>query len=745
MAFWQFNTAFQVWVGNKPFSSWFNAGFSSPLPTATWWNTVKTTQKKDTYTYNPRYPWFDEEDYKKLEQMVAAKGVTWDKKTEIMDQLYEIYYPQVLNKHKLNERQVEINNSIHQNGELLLNGNKEANMWIKLTSLSQQAKQKFWIPYDVPDNEVIDAMVKWTPNWSQLLYDYVNGKNQDILYEAWILDRQEETWWQKAADVAVWIAQSPWKRGYNIVWQRADKGAKELKDATEWTAVWNWLTEASTDILVWTLKKFGLSDEEIADEINAYVDERDQNYADWNAFNGREQTDIRTPLLWEERANNKYTRAWETIWDIGTAVAMTAPLWAATAPIMANSSLWWAALLWGMEWVLDTAVSQYGTQWNLNVTPGEMALGGWMWALWWMFTRYLANLPKNQSESVRKEASKYIEKSIKPTVKWKTSQAEYNKFIDDTLDVTNLMSKNKDVLQYTDDAGNVIRWELPKNMRETSETLWNFKKVIYDQYNDIAKQAWDKWARVNMNKAFNQLDDLTKDISQNISNPETKAIVDRFKNTLLEYTDDAGTIAIEDAQKITQDFNQQLTAFFKNPNMNDVSKSSIIAKLNKWTKEAIDDSIDDAFRGSITNWSKMSTQYNQLKQAYSKIKTIEDEIAKRALVEARKNAKWLSTTILDSLAWGEFTDALLTADVGKMWKAAIMKTIGKYYKYVNDPNTQLRNLFDLVERVNNPTAFQTAKSTIWNTIKSTAQKSAPKIWTITPWLAGYTANGLTNK
>jgi hypothetical protein len=43
-----------------------------------------------------------------------------------MDQLYEIYYPQVLNKHKLDERQVEINNSIHQNGELLLNGNTEA-------------------------------------------------------------------------------------------------------------------------------------------------------------------------------------------------------------------------------------------------------------------------------------------------------------------------------------------------------------------------------------------------------------------------------------------------------------------------------------------------------------------------------------------------------------------------------------------------------------------------------------------
>jgi hypothetical protein len=35
---------------------------------------------------------------------------------------------------------------------------------------------------------------------------------------------------------------------------------------------------------------------------------------------------------------------------------------------------------------------------------------------------------------------------------------------------------------------------------------------------------------------------------------------------------------------------------------------------------------------------------------YGKIKTIEDEVAKRALVEARKNIKGLSPTILDSFA-----------------------------------------------------------------------------------------------
>jgi hypothetical protein len=32
------------------------------------------------------------------------------------------------------------------------------------------------------------------------------------------------------------------------------------------------------------------------------------------------------------------------------------------------------------------------------------------------------------------------------------NQADYNKFIDDTLDVVDYMDKNRSILQYTDDA-----------------------------------------------------------------------------------------------------------------------------------------------------------------------------------------------------------------------------------------------------------------------------------------------------
>ena len=56
-----------------------------------------------------------------------------------MDQLYQIYYPQVLNRQKLDERQQEINDSVYKNWEALLNWNKEVTMWTDLTKISTRS------------------------------------------------------------------------------------------------------------------------------------------------------------------------------------------------------------------------------------------------------------------------------------------------------------------------------------------------------------------------------------------------------------------------------------------------------------------------------------------------------------------------------------------------------------------------------------------------------------------------------
>lgn len=604
-----------------------------------------------------------------------------------------------------------------------------------LADMLRNYGHSLWKDWDsIGDQELIERFVAKNP-WNKADFDdFINGDESDYsfakrMWFTWTNKEKEETFGQKAADVGVWILQSPWKRGYNMIWQWMDKLWKAVADKLEWTDLQKWVQEKA-------IEAFG------EEEVKAFQEANRKAEEEWTLFNGREATDIRTPLLWEERANSKYTKAWETIGDIATWIAMTAPIAAATAPIYASSTALWAGILWAGEWALGTAISHYGTQWDLNITPTEAALwiGGWI--LGWELTRYMSRLPKNQADNVRKEAEWYINKSIKPTVKWKANQADYNKFIDDTLDVVDLMDKNKWILQYTDDAWNAVTWKMPTNMRETSETLWNLKKVLYDQYNEIAKQAGDAGARVDMNKAFQQLDDLSKDISQNIANPQTKNIIDTYKDALLQYTDDAGTIAIEDAQKLTQDFNKQLTAFFKNPNMNDVSKNSIVAQLNKWTKDAINDSIDDVLDNSIKNGSSASSQYTQLKSFYGKIKTIEDEISKRALVEARKNAKGLSSTILDSLSWWEFTSAVLSLDPVKVGKAWAMNLISRYYNYVNNPNTQLNNLFKLVERTNNPTTTQTITQWIKNTVNQWVRNVAQQV--VRPNVVASTTTALEN-
>ena len=681
-------------------------------------------------TYNSNFPWLNRTNYLKVESFADKLGLKWEEKDEAMNNYYRNNVNRMVNDQILDERDKEINEQSYQAATIK---NKDANVQLRMTELSQWLKRKYNLDATVDDAELVNEFSNWLSAEDQnLLWQYLAWENKEILYKAWL-----ESWWEKAWDFAVWVAQSPWKWWYNLIGQWIDRAWKTLADKLQGSDLQKTIQDLAVDM-------FG------EEEVRKFQEEKQKQLAEWTAFNGRTQTDITKPILWETRAENWWTKAWEVVWDIATWIAVTAPIAAATAPIYASSTLWGAATLWALEWWLDAAITKYWATWEAP-TVWDIALWWIMWAWWGLFSRYMQNLPKDKTNSLRKEAEEYINKSIKPTVKGKMSQSDYNKYIDDTLDVVDFMDKNKSVLQYTDDAWEAVAWKLPTNMRETSETLGNLKKTLYDAYNNIAVKAWEKWARVNMNKAFSQLDDLERDVSQNIANPQTKTIIDNFKKALLEYTDDAGTISIEDAQKLTQDFNKQLTAFFKNPNMNDVSKNSIVAQLNKWTKEAINDSIDDVLDESISKWGNMSQYYRDLKWMYGKIKTIEDEVSKRALVEARKNSKWLSQTVIDSLAWWEFTDAILTANVGKLWKSAIMKAIWRYYKYVNDPNVQLNNLFKLVQEANNPWVTQWVIEKWINTAIESIPNSVKDAWlnivkkAVTPRNVATTAEVLTNE
>lgn len=257
MAFGQSNTWLQVGI-KTPFSTWF----SSWISTGNWSSNLNTTNTKTKSnntlsTYNSRYPWFDEDDYKKLEAMVDAKGITGKEKTQVMDQLYQYYYPQVMNSHKLDERQQQINNAVYEN-----QWNPDGNIKIKLTNLSQMAKEKFGIDYNVDDDEVIWAMTKNIPNGDKLLEDYINNWNPELLYQAWIYNRPTQQWGTKdlinqaSTNDKTWSEKNKLEKAEtvtnytNLLWLGAEKlDENAWKFADKWLDRWNTAVENSTESL----------------------------------------------------------------------------------------------------------------------------------------------------------------------------------------------------------------------------------------------------------------------------------------------------------------------------------------------------------------------------------------------------------------------------------------------------------------------------------------------------------------
>lgn len=311
---------------------WFNTWIN------TWANALNSTGiSNKTYrvnvnTYNPRYPGFDEEDYKKLERLASSKWVTGSAKTNLMDELYQYYYPQVSNSHKLDERQVELNQAAYQN-----DGKEPWNTNIKLTSISQQAKQRYWISATVPDDQLLDSIVKWTPNWQKLLEDYINNGNPEFLYVAWIQDRpkeevKKETLWEAIVNNFKEWLETP----TNIIgW---------AYDSVTWA--WRFLAKWTADVIGWTAKQLWADEDKVNSLVQSYKDSL-KDFS-WEAI-GADTDSIAynvTKWVWDIAQ----VVAWE--WLIKWAVQGTTK-GAALLNYMKNAPTWQKMIAWWLEWAWD--------------------------------------------------------------------------------------------------------------------------------------------------------------------------------------------------------------------------------------------------------------------------------------------------------------------------------------------------------------------------------------------------------
>ena len=147
-------------------------------------NTQKQTTNLDPITYNPRYPWFDEANYRKLESKIDELWLTWYEREQAMDELYVKALPIVQNEIKNSDRRKIINQNSYEVSQIADKSARtmaKSQMWV--VELTQQLKEKFNIDPTAPDEDVFNSWISSIPDGEQLLVKYLNDWDKTLLYE----------------------------------------------------------------------------------------------------------------------------------------------------------------------------------------------------------------------------------------------------------------------------------------------------------------------------------------------------------------------------------------------------------------------------------------------------------------------------------------------------------------------------------------------------------------------------------
>ncbi len=144
-------------------------------------NMYTGTKEPTTFSNQQRFPWFSEEDVKKLEDM--TKDIqNQNERLNVQNELYRKFLPVVENRNNMIQRDVEINNLTYQvNTTTDKNQKWEISLQLKMGTLGSAIKRKYWIPSTEPDDKTISDFSKKITWWEQMLLDYINWKNDNIL------------------------------------------------------------------------------------------------------------------------------------------------------------------------------------------------------------------------------------------------------------------------------------------------------------------------------------------------------------------------------------------------------------------------------------------------------------------------------------------------------------------------------------------------------------------------------------
>lgn len=284
-------------------------------------------------------------------------------------------------------------------------------------------------------------------------------------------------------------------------------------------------------------------------------------------------------------------------------------------------------------------------------------------------------------EQVDAYITKQFEKGVRPSVSGKGTAVLGKAYQNKALDAVKTIVENKPNLNLVDEFGEPTG-KLPENLKQFADAISQTKTQIFSKYDALAKAAGEQGATVDLNPTVTELRKVVESAVIQDLHPEVASYA-KMKADALEQR---GSYGAEDAQAAIKNLNNSLDAFYKNPSYETASLASIDALVANKLRTGLDTAIENAG----------GSGYQELKNQYGSLRTIEKDVMHRAIVDARKNNKGL-LDFTDILTAGEVINGLATLSPSTVATGIFARTMKEYYKYLNDPNTAIKRLFKSAE------------------------------------------------
>lgn len=312
--------------------------------------------------------------------------------------------------------------------------------------------------------------------------------------------------------------------------------------------------------------------------------------------------------------------------------------------------------------------------------------------------RQVDSLFRETDEELARYVDEYFVESVKPSSAGMNTTGAVNRAKEQRQLAVQTIAENAENFRFVDDAGNEIVGQTPESLQQLGEAIEQTKAHLYKQYNALSKEAGEMGITVNTADFANELDILINDTVLIQNAPETVAYAKRMKEQLLGNLEEGVIYADEMPPSITPEqveeaiklYNQKLDTFYRNPTAQLGREVAVDALIVNNYRKALDKAIEGA----------TGEKYQALKNQYGAVRSIEQDVMKAILRDQKRNTVGL-VDFSDILSGGQLVSGIVSMNPSQIAQGATQAGIKQYFKFLNDPNQNIRRMFETQQELLN--------------------------------------------